>query len=194
MMKDEELKWKELSCEHVVHDEWMDFRKQVFQFPDGTSFGPYYTYSRRDYAVIVAYDTEGNLICVRQFRPGIREVTTEFTAGGLERTDGKEYGNRDGKASEDALACAKRELMEETGYVSEEWRHLLTVPSQATIADNYAFLFEARNCHRAGSQHLDATEFLNVEILTPGEIEEKIRDGKFQQAVHILAWMLSQKR
>ena len=41
--------------------------------------------------VIVASDTEGRFICVRQFRQGIKEVTTEFPAGGLERKDGKEY-------------------------------------------------------------------------------------------------------
>ena len=39
---------------------------------------------------------------------------------------------------EDALICAKRELEEETGYVSDKWTHLITIPSNATVADNYA--------------------------------------------------------
>ena len=34
--------------------------------------------------------------------------------------------------------------MEETGYVSEEWKHLITVPSNATIADNFAYIFMAK--------------------------------------------------
>lgn len=196
-MKEEEkenLEWQEVRTEHIVQDEWIDFRRSVFRFPDGSEFGPYYSYSRRDYVVIVASDTEGNYLCVRQFRQGIRKVTTEFPAGGIERTDGREYGSRaDASAAEEALEAAKRELLEETGYVSEEWRHLLTVPSNATIGDNYAHIFEAKNCRKAGEQRLDETEFLNVRKYSAAEIEEMIFGGKFQQAVHVMAWLLAKK-
>ena len=102
------LAWEEVKTEHIIQDEWIDFRRSAYRFPDGTMFEPYYSYSRRDYVVIVASDAGGNYLCVRQFRQGIKEVTTEFPAGGLERSDGKEYRDRDGaSASEDALAAAK---------------------------------------------------------------------------------------
>lgn len=117
---DQELAWEEISCEHLIQDEWIDFRRSAYRFPDGSVYEPFYNYSRRNFAVIVATDTDGNYICVKQFRQGIREVTTEFTAGGIERTDGKEYGGQEDGSSEDALAAAKRELLEETGYASEE--------------------------------------------------------------------------
>ena len=188
-MNDEELIWEELSREHIVQDEWIDFRRSAYRYPDGKVFSPYYSYSRRDYTVIVASDAEGRYLCVRQFRQGIKEVTTEFPAGGIERTDGREYGNSD--AAEDALECAKRELLEETGYKSEDWTHLLTIPSNATVCDNYAHVFMARNCRKAGEQHLDDTEYLNVVMLTAEEIEQLIHSGRFQQSVHVMAWLLA---
>ena len=191
-MNDEELIWEELSREHIIQDEWIDFRRSSYRYPDGRVFSPYYSYSRRDYTVIVASDAEGRYLCVRQFRQGIKEVTTEFPAGGIERTDGREYGNS--SAAEDALECAKRELLEETGYESEDWTHLLTVPSNATISDNYAHIFMARNCRKAGEQHLDETEYLNVVMLTAEEIEQLIHSGKFQQSVHVMAWLLAKER
>ena len=90
LIKDkDELAWEELKRESIIQDEWIDFRKSAYRFPDGRVFEPFYTYSRRDYVVIVASDTEGNYICVRQFRQGIRKVTTEFPAGGIERKDGE---------------------------------------------------------------------------------------------------------
>lgn len=185
------LAWEEIRTEHLVKDRWIDFRRSAYRFPDGTEFEPYYSYSRRDYVVIAASDTEGNYICVRQFRQGIKEVTTEFPAGGIERRDGKEYGGSGDTSAEDALEAARRELLEETGYESDCWRHLLTVPSHATIADNYAWLFEARNCRRVAGQDLDDTEFLQVVRYTPGELEKLVRQGEFQQVVHIAAWLLS---
>ncbi|MCH5256562.1 MAG: NUDIX hydrolase [Lachnospiraceae bacterium] len=188
------LTWEEISTEHIVQDKWIDFRRSAYRFPDGSVFEPFYSYSRRDYVVIVASDTDGDYICVRQFRQGIKEVTTEFPAGGIERTDGKEYGSGGSRAaSEDALEAARRELLEETGYVSDEWTHLLTVPSNATISDNYAHIFMAKNCSKSGEQKLDETEFLNVRKYSAAEIEELIYKGDFQQAVHIMAWLLAQR-
>ena len=188
------LEWEEVSCEHIVKDEWIDIRRSSYRFPDGSIFEPFYSYSRRDYVVIVASDAEGRYLCVRQYRQGIRKVTTEFPAGGIERKDGKEYGHSQDVSSEDALAAAKRELLEETGYESDEWRQLLTVPSNATIADNYAYIFEAKNCRKVSGQSLDDTEFLNVYSYTEQEIEDMISAGDFPQAVHILAWLLSRRR
>ena len=193
-MQRDPLEWEEIRTEHIVQDEWIDFRRSAFRFPDGSEFEPYYSYSRRDYVVIVARDTEGKYVCVRQYRYGIKAVTTEFPAGGIERRNGREYGKTGDASAEDALAAAKRELLEETGYASDEWRFLLKVPSNATIADNYAYLFEAANCRKVSGQELDDTEFLNVIGLTENEIESLIGRGEFQQAMHVAAWLLAKRK
>lgn len=194
MTENENLEWEEVSCEHIINDEWIDFRKSKFRFPDGREFEPYYSYSRRDYVVIVATDEDGKYICVRQYRQGIKRVTTEFCAGGIERSGGKEYGNcMDASKAEDALEAAKRELMEETGYESDDWRFLLSVPSNATMADNYANIFVAKNCRKVSGQNLDETEFLNVHLYDRGEIDKMIESGEFPQATHILSLLLADR-
>ena len=105
-MEKENLTWEEVSTEHIVQDEWIDFRKSAYRSPDGRIFQPYYSFTRRNYVVIVASDEEGQFLCVRQFRHGIREVTTEFPAGAIEQKDGED-------PAEAALRAAKRELREE---------------------------------------------------------------------------------
>ncbi len=187
---DEQLTWEAVSVEHVVQDEWIDFRKVRYRFPDGREFEPYYQYSRRDYVVIAAEDEDGNLICVRQFRHGIGRVTVEFPAGGIETED-----RREGQTMEEiALETAKRELAEETGYVSDDWTHLITVPSNATIADNDAYLYYAKNCRRVSEQKLDDTEYLEPERYRAEQIEELIASGRFAQAIHIMAWLMIKER
>ena len=142
--------------------------------------------------VVVAKDENGNYLCVRQFRPGLHKVTTEFTAGGIEKAGANGFGMGKDLPEEEALAAAKRELLEETGYTSEEWSHLLTVPSNATLADNYAHLYLAKNCRKVAEQDLDDTEYLNVCRLSEQELLDKIRTGDFEQAIHILAWKLAE--
>ena len=79
-----DLNWKLNKTEHIVQDEWIDFRKESFILPDGNEFSPFYNYSRRNFVVIIARTKEGKYITVRQFRHGLKSVTTEFCAGGIE--------------------------------------------------------------------------------------------------------------
>ena len=185
-MQDENLIWEEISTEHIVQDQWIDIRRSAYRFPDGRIFQPYYSFTRRNYAVIVASDEEGRLICVRQFRQGIKQVTTEFPAGAIEKKDGED-------ATEAALRAARRELREETGYESDQWRHLLTIPSSATISDKYAYLFAAENCRKVTGQDLDEMELINVEKHSARELDEMLARGEFQQSVHALAWLLARR-
>lgn len=192
---DRNLIWEPVKTEYLVRDAWMDLRKMTYRLPDGKLLDTIYTYSRRDYVIIVPEDEEGNYLCVRQFRYGIGTVTTEFPAGCIEGAEGARYvsdANR-GITMEDALATAQRELQEETGYASENWKHLMTIPSNATLADNFAYLFSARQCRHSGDRHLDDTEFLNTVKISPAELENLIRRGQFPQAMHVLAWLLAKQ-
>lgn len=189
---EENLMWTPVKVEHIVRDQWIDFRRVDYRYPDGREYGPFYEYSRRSYCVIVPVDEEGRFICVRQFRYGIKEVTNEFPAGGIETGGGAEYENAEN--TERPLECARRELMEETGYASDRWSHLLTIPSNATIADNYAYIFLAEGCRKVSGLHLDETEDLEPVLLTGKEIEKLIAGGKFQQMCHVLAFLLARER
>jgi ADP-ribose pyrophosphatase len=51
----------------------------------------------------------------------------------------------------------------------------------------------ASNCRHVHSQDLDDTEFVGVVTHTAEEIEEMISSGRFQQAVHIMAWLLASR-
>ena len=186
---DKKLWLTEKKTECLFSDQRLTLFRTVYEAPDHRDLGPYYSLKLGSYAVIVAVDAAGNYICVRQFRQGIRQITTEFPAGGIVAVSGEET-----VSVETALHNAKRELLEETGYVSGNWAHLFTVPANSTLADNYAFLFLAAGCVKHSEQKLDKTEYLEVRLYTPDELETLIRSGDFQHPIHILAWYMAKER
>jgi ADP-ribose pyrophosphatase len=80
--------------------------------------------------VIMSRLEDGRLLLIQQYRFAVGETLLEFPAGTLEP----------GKAP---LECAKRELIEETGYRADHWRALgMTYPSPG-YCDEQQHLFMA---------------------------------------------------
>lgn len=194
---EKKLYWELINEEHIIQDAWIDFRRNEYKLPDGQTITPVYNYSKHSFSLVVATDRSGNFICVRQYRHGIDEITTEFPAGGIE------YAKEENAASEpcitkeniiasedEAFEAAKRELREETGYTSDNWTHLLTIPANATISNSNVHIYCATNCTLSASQELDDTEFLNVVLLNETELLSAINGGDFKQALHVLAYYL----
>ena len=178
---DEHLKWKFISDTVVKRDQWVHLRAGRWLLPNGREIAPYYVYRSRSFIVTVAIGADGNYILVRQFRPGIGDVTTEFPAGAME----------DGEDPEEA---ARRELLEETGASAERWTFLGRIAPNATIAGNYAYIFLAEGCRKTDMQHLDETECMDPVRLSPEELRRMIREGAFVQAVHVAAYYMAEAR
>ena len=177
----EALRWQWLSGNIVHRDQWVDLRENTYLLPNGKEITPYYTTRNRNFSVIVARDPEGSYICVRQFRPGTETVTTEFPAGGMEE-------------GEDPLGAAKRELLEETGYEAEQWTALGRIAPNATIANNYAYIFLAEGCRKVSGRHLDATECMETAVLSAEIMEEMIAECRVIQAVHVAAYYMAREK
>lgn len=190
----ENLEWKEVHVDHVCQDEWIDFRRCDYKLPNGEVIGPVYNYSKHSFSVVVATDEKGNFICVRQYRHGIDEITTEFPAGAIEYKEKSSvpYITFDNilATEEEAFEAAKRELQEETGYVSDNWKHLMTIPANATLSNSLVHIYSATDCHKVSEQELDESEFLYVKLLSEEEILKRMNGGDFKQSLHILAYYL----
>ena len=181
--------FEEESAERLFGDRRIELYRKAYRTWDDRILTPYYSLKLGNYVLIVAVDTEGNYICVRQFRQGVQCVTTEFPAGGIEANPSSgEY------AEEELLKNAKRELREETGYTSGQWTQLFAVPANATLANNTAYIFLAENCVKTSEQKLDETEYLEVRLYSPDELDSLVRQGGFQHAVHMLAWYLAREK
>ena len=93
----------------------------------------YFKLNQPEGIVILPHTKDNKLILIEQYRPCLSRKTIEFPAGSLEK-------------NESVLDCAKRELLEETGYISDSWELLGTgvLRLERESTENYFYL--ARDC------------------------------------------------
>ena len=146
-------RWKTEQTETLLDTPWVKVRRDCVALPNGARIEDFYAITIRDASAIVALDEGGNLILKREYRYCYDRELLEIPAGAF----------NDGET--DPLAVAKRELLEETGYVSDCWEYFgPTVESSAKMT-NFMHIFLARNCRKVAGQQLDATEELTVELV-----------------------------
>jgi len=146
------------------------FRDQV-RLPDGSSSDREYLVHPGAVMVIpLMFDADGSprLVLERQFRYPVGEVMIEFPAGKLD-------------PGEDRLACARRELAEETGFVAREWARAGVIHPVISYSTEFIEIWFARGLV-AGPQRLDAGEFLEVFTATPQQLAAWCRDGAVTDA------------
>ena len=122
---------------------------------------------------VMALTDEGKLIAVRQFRKPLEREIVELPAGKLE-------------PGEEPLACAIRELKEETGYEAESFTHLSSFYTSPGFADELLHLYLATGL-RKGEAQLDEDEFVDVVELTLEEAQELHRLGEIRDAKTVVA-------
>lgn len=116
-------------------------------------------------AAVVAVDTDGKLLMVRQYRNALDRFTLELPAGKLD------------DPGEPTLECAKRELEEETGYRAGKMEYLLTVNTTVAFCNEKIDLYLATDLTKT-EQHLDPDEEINVERWDMEDLKKMIYEGK----------------
>ena len=127
-----------------------------------------------DWINIIAESEEGEVIVIYQYRHGLDTITLEIPGGVMDK-------------GEDPLESAKRELLEETGYESNEWKLLGVTAVNPAIANNHTHLFFARNCKKIAEQDLDEHEDIEVKLITRDEFLDKIRNGEITHSLILAA-------
>ncbi len=82
--------------------------------------------------------------------------------------------------NEDPLAAAKRELLEETGYASDDWEIFQEHSPEAKL-DWTILTYVARNCRKAQEPHLDAGEEITARLLTFDEFLAMSDDPRYHE-------------
>jgi ADP-ribose pyrophosphatase len=131
-------------------------------------------------AAIVPLIAPGEVLLIKQYRHALKRYIWEIPAGTLD-------------PAETVMNCARRELIEETGYAAEHWESLGEITPVPAYSDERVHLFLASGLTAAG-QELDADEVLAVHRLPFARALGMIGQGQIQDAKSICGLLLAEKR
>jgi len=129
---------------------------------------------------IVAFDADGKMLLVRQYRQAARRILLEIPAGTLE-------------PGEAPLACAIRELQEETGYKPGKIESLGGIFPAPGYTSEFIHLFLATDLTESRLA-LDEDEFIEVLHLSVADTLKLIASGEIADAKSISGILLAQQR
>lgn len=127
--------------------------------------------------VILALQDDGSLLLERQFRYPLGRAFVELPAGKID-------------PGETPAACARRELLEETGYTARDWLYVTTVYPCIGYADERLVYYLARGLSFQGHRR-DDDEFLEVFSLPVAEALAWVQEGRICEAKTVagLLWL-----
>ena len=152
-------------------------RQDQRRSPQSGAQHTFYVIEAGDWVNIIPITPEGQVVCVRQFRHGIEDVTLEIPGGMVD-------------PGETAAAAARREMKEETGYDTEQIIYLGGVAPNPAIQNNACHSFLALEARPDGPQHLEGTEDIDVVLINPADMPALIVEGRVNHALVVTAFYL----
>ena len=153
--------------ESLCEGNFLKARRDTVRLPDGRSATREYVLHPGAVVIIPMLD-DGRVLLERQFRYPVGQVMIEFPAGKLD-------------PGEDPLHCARRELLEETGYTAKEWAQAGKMHLAMGYSNEIIHIFFARGLV-AGEAQLDQDEFLELRTETPEKLAQACRSGEVTDA------------
>ncbi|MEL7220072.1 MAG: NUDIX hydrolase [Bacteroidota bacterium] len=129
-----------------------------------------------DAVQVVAESDEAQILLVRQYRFGIGAYIYELPGGLIDE-------------GETPAEAASRELREETGFASDDWKPMGRQAANPVFMDAYVYHFAARGLSRVGEQLLDPSEAVTMEWVDREEVKKWLLAGQFQHPHTVCALM-----
>ena len=131
--------------------------------------------------VILAVDDKEStrdpmIVMERQYRHAAREFLLEVPAGKMEE-------------GEDALAAAKRELLEETGFKAKRWRKMIRYFASPGFLGEFMQVFVAEGL-TLGDAQPEYDEQIEIEMMPLSRLLKMMDEGKIHDGKTLISVML----
>jgi 8-oxo-dGTP pyrophosphatase MutT (NUDIX family) len=169
-------RWSTLGTETLQDCNVFRVSRALVESPNTGKSHSFYRIDSVDWVNVVPVTAAGEIVMVRQYRHGLRDLTLEIPGGMIDS----------GETPEQAAA---RELLEETGYRAASLTPLGSVNPNPALFGNRLFAFLAHGCERVGEVANESTEETVVELVPEPALRRLVREGRVDHAL-VLATLL----
>jgi ADP-ribose pyrophosphatase len=166
-------RWRKISEEVVVRNAWWTYKKDTVELPSGARGEYNYVHSNGS-AMVIPVREDGTIIMVNQYRYLCERESLEFPAGGV-------------KSGSSHDQTALDELVEETGYSAHQLVLVSRFNPYNGVTNEMSHVYVARGLQHVGNIP-DETEELELIMMSPEEIDRRIREGTIWDGMSIAAW------
>lgn len=162
--------------EQVFRGRLLDVRRDTITLSTGEPATREYIVHPGAVMVVPLLD-DGRLVMERQYRYPVGRVLIEFPAGKLD-------------PGETILACAQRELAEETGYRAAQWARAGVIHNACAYSTEGIELWFARGLS-LGARNLDHGEHIDLLMMSVDELDALAARGEITDAKTLigLQWL-----
>ena len=167
--------WKLISSREEAAYSIFNLRIDRALSPRTNASHDFYVLESADWVNVIPVTPEKEIVLIRQYRHGLREVTLEIPGGLVEDSDS-------------SLEAARRELREETGYEAAEMVLLGRVHPNPAFLNNVCMTYLARDVYPVGGQEQDDKEDIEVLLEPLEKIPDLIREGHISHSLILAAF------
>jgi ADP-ribose pyrophosphatase len=160
-----EENWEVISRSKVLEHPFLSVTMERVRLPGGEVIGDWPIVAVRDYANAVVLNEAGQVMVLEGYKHGLGRSSWQMVGGYLE--DG-----------EDALQAIRRELLEETGYASEQWQALGSFVVDANRRVNVGHFYLARQARQVAAPNHDDLESFEIRWCSVEEATQALLDGR----------------
>jgi ADP-ribose pyrophosphatase len=171
--------WELVASEELQDCEVFRVKRLMARSPHTGAIHPFYGIHSPPWINVVPVTPAGEIVMIRQFRQGSREVTLEIPGGMVD-------------PGETPAEAAARELREETGYGGGTLAPIGAVNPNPALFDNRLHSFVARDVEPVGEIQNSPLEETRVELLPRAALRDLLRTGAIDHALVVAAllWFL----
>lgn len=171
--------WKKLG-RNTIHDtRFLQVHLDKIELPDGSVIDDYSVVTLPPGVIVVATDIDGKLILFREYKYAVDETVLMFPAGGIDK-------------NESPVEAAKRELLEETGYTSDDAEYMTALTIYPSKVDHATCFVRIKNAKKVTDAVHETTETIgDIELIAPEQLPQLIQQGEFTTMFMIAAFALA---
>jgi ADP-ribose pyrophosphatase len=157
-------RWKLLKSEILINNPWCKVRKDYVQLPSGVKIKDYYVSQLPKVAMVFALTKDKKVVFVKQYRHPVGKTLLELPAGIY-------------FLPETPKLVAKRELLEETGYLGKRLKYLGKIVEYPTKNNHEVHLYLAKDVEFAKPANPESTEDIEVVLLPVNKLLTLVQKG-----------------